>query len=196
MHHRQGQGLLEVIVAFAVIGLGLGGALALLLTSGVANRQTAERTIAANLAREAIEVVRSIRDSNGLQGLAFDAGLFNGTDGTAVPIFQLATGWSVSFTPNSIGDASAVVNQVDTDANGIVDVYTQAPGGAPTPYRRLITFRAICDTAGVITTNPTGPTTCASGTKVGLNIQVLVQWTTRGSTTTIDTNELLYDWHP
>ncbi|MBI2636905.1 MAG: hypothetical protein HYW81_01805, partial [Parcubacteria group bacterium] len=112
MNHQQGQGLLETIVALGIIVSGVVGMLNLTISNQTATEDSSERLVATNLAREGVEVVRNIRDSNWLlceivSGVlscsSWDASLSSGTDTTAVPLFSAATNaWSVNFTPNDI----------------------------------------------------------------------------------------------
>ena len=59
--------LAEVLIALIVISVGAGGALTLVVTSMRANTEVKERLMAYNLAREGVEAVRTIRDSNWLR---------------------------------------------------------------------------------------------------------------------------------
>ncbi len=61
-----GQGLLEATIAIGIILFGLGAVLTLTLKNIVAANNSSQRLVAAQLAREAIEVVRARRDSNWL----------------------------------------------------------------------------------------------------------------------------------
>ncbi len=61
---KKGGILVEVLVSLVVFTLGVTGSLSLLLAAVKANSINRNRTIAINLAREGIEVVRNIRDTN------------------------------------------------------------------------------------------------------------------------------------
>ena len=63
-HH--GQGLLEAIIAIGIILTATIASLTLIVSSIEASRGVRERLIASNLAREGIEAVRAVRDSNWL----------------------------------------------------------------------------------------------------------------------------------
>ncbi len=63
----RGQGLLETIVALGVILAGTIGTISLLIATMNAGRASVNTEIATNLAREAVEVARNIRDSNWLK---------------------------------------------------------------------------------------------------------------------------------
>lgn len=98
----RGQGLLEVIIGVGVIIAGTVGSVTLISSTIKASRQSNTRILAASLAREGIEVVRNIRDSNWLVMQA------NAVPGT--------TSWSGIFEPSS-GNRHFVIptfNQVET----------------------------------------------------------------------------------
>ena len=59
--------MVEVLIALTVLIIGAMGSLRLLGVAGVNNQLTKERVLATNLAREGIEAVRNIRDTNWLR---------------------------------------------------------------------------------------------------------------------------------
>src|SRR3990167_1380026 len=68
----RGTTMIEVIVALSVVTLGIIGAFNLSLESHSTVGFSKEEIIAANLAREAIDIVRNMRDNNWLQGALWD----------------------------------------------------------------------------------------------------------------------------
>src|SRR6185436_5212342 len=70
---RPGQGLLEAILALGIILVGLGAILTFTLKNIAAATDSGQRIVAANLAREGIDVIRGLRDSNWLAGNKSDA---------------------------------------------------------------------------------------------------------------------------
>ena len=64
---RKGETLVEVLVAVFLLVVGALGAVQLLGNATVNNQLAKERVIATNLAREGLEAVRSIRDTNWLR---------------------------------------------------------------------------------------------------------------------------------
>jgi len=64
---RKGETLVEVSVALVLLVVGALSALRLLGLAGINNQITKERVIATNLAREGLEAVRNIRDTNWLR---------------------------------------------------------------------------------------------------------------------------------
>ncbi len=201
----RGQGLLEVIIAFAVVGVGLGASLMLLLSSGIETRRTELRSIAANLAREGLEVVRAQRDGNWLAGNAFDSGLYGTTAGTitwdGIPVFVPVTNaWTLDFDADDpAGDLLGNGALMYSVASATGTTYRQqrgaVPGGTATQFRRFLQVRAIC-------ANPAGAeqlivdsSSCAVGdTKVGVAATARVRWDDRGKTFNYVLEERLYDW--
>lgn len=66
-HDSRGQGLLETIIALGVILAGTIGTISLLISTMNSGRESSNKVVATNLAREAIEAARNIRDSNWLE---------------------------------------------------------------------------------------------------------------------------------
>ena len=121
---RRGQSLIEVIVASAVIMTAVSAALTLVSSSINAEKNSEAQITAGNLAREGIEVVRSIRDSNWLAGASFDTGLTGITarDYTGVPVFDPnANSWSFNFYPNNITNYMSRVYRYTTGIPRLVN---------------------------------------------------------------------------
>lgn len=91
-HDNRGQGLLETIIALGVIIAGTVGTISLLIATMNAGKASRNTEIATNLAREAVEVARNIRDSNWLKIQANEAGV-----GTFDGLFDPASSHHVRF---------------------------------------------------------------------------------------------------
>lgn len=193
-------------MAFAIVGIGLGASLALLITAGVTNRRTELRAVAANLARETIEVARGIRDSNWLAEASFDQGLVAAAAGDIVgtPVFDptvVPPTWQLNF-DGDVDPAQSddrVFLGSSPSATVYSNVYVQKLAGFSAPpvfatatqFRRWFQLPSIC--ASSETTLTLGP--CPLGDKkVGLVVQSFVEWTDRGQTNQIQLDERLYDW--
>ncbi len=74
----KGQSIIETLVAVAIIVVGLVGILALVVNALAAGKISKETVIGTNLAREGIEVVRSVRDTNWFAKKSFDEGILGG----------------------------------------------------------------------------------------------------------------------
>lgn len=72
-HSEHGQSLLETIMALGIIVIAVTATIGLLISTMKSGRTSVNRVIAANLAREAIEAARDIRDTNWLKIQANDA---------------------------------------------------------------------------------------------------------------------------
>lgn len=201
---RRGQSLIEAIVALGIISTAISSALSLAVSSLSAEKDSGAAVTAGNLAREGIEVVRMIRDSNWLAGNAWDAGLTSGISGsydyTAVPTIDTASSgvnWALDFTPNAVADNTARVYLCTlSTCSGMLGLFRQTSAAMPAGYMasgfsRLITLNPICKD-GTVTTAPAG---CTSGNdKIGLRVTVRMAWSVSGRAHTLNVEERLYDW--
>jgi len=67
--------LLETIIAISILSIGVLGVVGLITTSTRALGITKNQAIAANLAQEGVEIVRSVRDTNWIEGEQYNEGL-------------------------------------------------------------------------------------------------------------------------
>lgn len=175
-----------------------------LMTSAVRATKVSEtQIVAGNLAREGVEVVRALRDSNWLAGAAFDDGFVGaGNDYTAIPIFNPATSiWTLNFTPNAITDARAVVYRYSksdpTVTQAALGLMIQNSGTTTptdtvaTQFRRLLRLNPLCASGSTYTIITTG--TCSTA-KIGVQVISTVQWSVSGATKSITLEERLMDW--
>lgn len=201
---RRGQSLIEAIVALGIITTAISSALTLAMNSLGAEKDSGASITAGNLAREGVEVVRMVRDSNWLANSAWDAGLVGGSAGnydyTAVPVFDpAATGanWALDFTPNAVTDAAARVQRcASAGCPGMLGLFRQVVGTVPagyvdSGYQRLLTIHPICKDGSVVTTT----TGCVSpNVKIGLRVVSQVRWSFSGRAHVVNMEERLYDW--
>lgn len=171
-----GQGLLETIVAINVFLTGAISAVALIIASVNAGRQSAKTLVASALAAEGIEAVKKIRDSNYLAGAAWDQGLkdVSATDLTAIAVFDPGAGlsfWTLDFSVNSLADPAAQLfldNQVYRQSIGLL------PGEASGYYR-------------MITIDP-------KGTDFMKEVRSQVLWLEKGSPKSVKLETKIYNW--
>lgn len=187
---KKGQGLLEIIVAIGVLSTGVISATTLMTSSLNSVKEIEARFIGTNLAREGIEIVRAIRDSNWLQSRKFDEFLEGGAfDYTGIAYFDPAAGnWSIDFGADSLTDDESIMLR---EANGLL---RQAPAslGAdlpPSVYRRLITLNAICDDGSVLSSGAACP-----AQKIGIEARTLVSWNVGPRKHEAEFILNLYDW--
>lgn len=224
MKQPNGQGLLEMIIATGVILVSLITTLGLILLTRHASQVSKNQILARNLAREGIEVVRSIRDSN---WLAFDSGtLISWNEGlesiddySAVSSLDPDTGtWTLLFTPDETDmQTNLTVIWFNRGTPPDSGVYTQfdpaspRPGFEPTNYWRLLRLNPICwkrdngraiqstetiAPEGANCSTVTDPFPALPGTfeQVGIAVSSVVRW--REQTKTHDTElvEYIYNW--
>lgn len=198
---RRGLGLIETLVGVGV----LVGAICVLISmvvSASASRISNEyATIAANLAREGIEVVVAKRNDNWINDLAFDDGMNTVNDYTFGLAFEPSTSvWTFYDAPNAIGDATARIYKYTSGAPSYVGLMVQGSSQpsstAITQYSRLISLDPICST-GSNESNElivTSGSNCGANVKIGVRITSLVRWIDRGTTHSVSAIETIYDW--
>ncbi len=189
-----GQGLIEVIVAIAIIASGLTAALSLTSTATKGSRISTQQIVAANLAREGVEIVRNIRDSNWLQNNNWLTGLVSGTDYNGVLRYNQSTDtWSIDFTSNAMGSNTELVRSASGRYLSILD----DPNGYKTGFNRFLEMALICENPSNnnIVIRYTGQS-CPNGyTNIGLKVISQVDWLEDGKTKTFMIEENLYNWH-
>lgn len=190
--NENGQSMVEMIVAIAIILTGLVGALALTISNLSGSHEAGTRVVAANLAKEGIDVARNIRDTNWLQDLDWDAGLSSGDDFTAIAVFDPSLNqWQLDFAADSIGDEVA---KIYLTADNLYLQDTTPPAGNETLYSRLLTIEPICfDQATKTEAIDGGP--CGIGEeKTGVRVKSEVAWSESGRSRTLTLEDKLYNW--
>jgi len=192
---------MEVIVALAVVTTGVISGLTLTtynLTSTVFSQR---RLVAANLAREGIEVVRQIRDSNWLNGQDWNQGIAAPNEYRLTIDFDPAlydpAGSVWTFSPVTqtvdIEDCDDCLIYLDPDSG----IYSHDSVGTPTSYKRLITIQEICwqdvvEDEVVLTAG-----SLCSDTPyelVGWQVNSQVTWAEAGREHQLSMIDQLYDW--
>lgn len=140
---QSGIGFLEMIAAIGVIVVGVIAGMTLTTSNLTAVSASEARLKAANLARESIEVIRNMRDSNWMAETAWSEGIIQDPDK-----FRLITEFDPANGTWSFIDRTADIGQCNNcqlyyhPANG---VYTHdSTDGQVTNYRRLVTLREVC----------------------------------------------------
>lgn len=215
MKQRTGFTLVETIIATGVIVFGVLGILSLNTGSIIVSQVSESEFEAAQLAREGIETVRAIRDSNWLKydtdsTTAWNTSLYSGTDYTAVLLDPMHSSY-LDFTPNTFsstctGASSVTYNCTAMWLDSTSNYYYQttsssfSPSGAgvkSTNYFRLLTLNPICrsnsseSTERIVTS---GSTCSGTETQVGIDVISQVEYPTRGNTGIYTLEEYLYDW--
>ncbi len=202
MQKAKGQTIIEVLVALAVVSIGLFASAGLVFGNLSLVERDTDRVIAINLAREGIEIAKQIRDSNWLAGNSFDLGLTSaGTPGdyTASLVWDgVISTPSFDFSTNLITDGNAqVIRSTAVSPSGMYANLNTAPpiGGAATPFTRLTTFSPICiDASNAHTVIVSGVCSDYGQVKGGIRIESRVEWLRKGSTIRSVIYEDIYDW--
>lgn len=169
VRHPRAETLAEVIIAITMLGLAAGGAITLLTTSLRATFSGETRLVAYNLAREGVEAVRNIRDTNVLKfpsNVANCWDTYNVTDPTTCdttnqtfggissmnfstylisPPITNASTWQVTdISPTPTADATLCPVDFDGDStNGVQPVYIHQ---TPCPTTEGIQFERVVRT--------------------------------------------------
>jgi len=170
---NQGQGFMEVIVAIAIMLIGIVAILILTSYNLTAANYGEKRLIASNLAREALEAVRNMRDSNWLANDPWDDDF--DFDGDAAPAYFIVdfvadeTGGSYSLAPAAeiatCGPACKLYLHTSTFNH-------EEEGGTDSGFSRNIEVRDICtNDLDVVDQACSG-----QSDRVGLAVTAKVQW--------------------
>ncbi|MFA6603413.1 MAG: hypothetical protein WCT10_01070 [Patescibacteria group bacterium] len=197
-----GQSMIEAIIASGIIATAVSSSLTLVSASVSAEKESESGIIAANLAREGIEIARMVRDSNWLAGEEWSLGLAGAAaDRTAIPAFSPADRrWSLDYGAVVAieDDAAQVYRYVSNSAEpaATVGLYVQAAeqpaGTVVSPFRRLVTTDVLCDVAGMVTILESG-VVCA-GEEIGVRVRSRVQWLSSSRPRRLEIVEQMYNW--
>src|SRR5437868_4954462 len=133
---RSGQSLVEALIAIGVLVMGFMGILTLVNQSAGLTRVVANNFIGSYLAAEGIEVIKSLQDSNYLQGRPFYEGFTscsNANDPCEWEV-QWDSKWE-NYRPGGHPPAYGG-NTLNYDPNQ--DIYSYG-GGIPTSFKRKVT---------------------------------------------------------
>ncbi len=202
--NQQGQTIIEAIVAIAIISIALVGFLSQSTYNYVASTDVYNRNIALNLAREGIEVIRGVRDSNWLAGCPdpdkpgcyyWDTGL---TDGKGkyltVDYDGSAGGWTIQFT-NENFDQCVASEKCLLYINSAGFYTTNSAGTEPTKFFRQTELKPICQTA----TACGGDGICDFGQscpikQIGIRVISGVRWQQGQDWRHVELDDDLYNW--
>lgn len=191
---EKGQGLLEAIIAVAIISVGISGVISLAGNNLIASNISSQELIAINLAREGVEVITNLRDSNYLDiDATWNDGLetVSSNDDGIIQYNSVARSWSVNFLTSNTTFANAET-ALYWDPNLSMYVQGQSVGGSweTTPYARRIEINRICDDDVTDFTEGAG----CSGQVVGYRVLSEVQWTERGNSRSVSVEKRIFNW--
>ncbi len=192
--NNKGQGLVELIVAIAVIEIGIFAVWSLFLVNFNAEREAETRIVGVDLAREGIEAIKNIRDSNWLK---------NGSNFLTMPDAKIWS-WDQNLTA---GEYAINYDSLIPDSADYADIYLNGDGfyndaqiGQKTIYRRIVTLQDICcldsddnsqcdNTEYSIVGRMQG---CEL--KIGINVVSRVAWQISGRSRQAIVEDNLYNW--
>lgn len=178
-----GQSLVEVVFAIGIMLLVVAAVLALTTSNIVGQKESEFQIVANNLAREGIEVVRNIRDSNWLARRAWDTGI---SGSSAIAIFDEAeNSWQLKFTYTE-NEKSLYFSASR--------VFSHIVSGEKTVYERELILDNIClNTDGQDYIQIQAD--CDTGDqKIGIKVSSIVEWADMGGTRRVTLEDLLYEW--
>ncbi|MEK7511404.1 MAG: type II secretion system protein [Patescibacteria group bacterium] len=203
-NNQTGQTMIEAIVAMAIILVALIGFLSQSMYNYTTSSLTGHKRIALNLAREAIEVARQIRDSNWLKGcpdpdksdcFLWNTGLDHNNNHLAYPQFVLAeTKWKMNFSTLSF-DACVANNECVLYQNSAGFYLTNKSEGNASDYYRQLDLRPICFDKN----DCGGDGICEEGQvciseQIGLRLLSRVRWKERTDWGNVVLTDNLYNW--
>ena len=192
--NQKGQGLLEALIATTIIVVGLSGIIGLAGNNLVASNISTGELLAVNLAREAVEVVTNLRDSNYLDNeIEWNDGLDTGTNDREgiIKYDDINHTWSVDFLGlNTDFTDSATIVYLDSTTGLYRQNNLEVSGWEATPYRRLVYLYRICGT-DIDTFLENGQ--CPGGA-VGYRILAKVQWDDHGNTRELSLEKRIFNW--
>jgi hypothetical protein len=220
---RKAQGILEVVIAISVIIIGLVSIMSLVVFNINVQGYNHNMLIASNLAREGVEVVRNMRDSNWLNSKKdWDDSLITASDapigkekgflslhsyfwskGTTNGYVLYDTGctWDecISEKKTSYGSSPAKLSLLTWKEYSFYDHFASLYDLGPTqdsPFYRVIFINEICDVGGKekILTEYSDHCEDYSYPKIGLQVISKVGWGTRDLIRTLEVEERLYNW--
>jgi hypothetical protein len=198
-NQQLGQGLLEAVIAIGILLTAIIIIISLSIASTDLGSANEMKTLATNLAREGLEVIRQQRDSNWLADVEFYKNISTGdlfTD-PIIAVFNVTTNdhGIVSFAglglkscyQNNPIDCACYLSGTSCTVFFNNGVYTTfIPTGVETSFRRLI-FINLFESDGL-------PTITAGTTTTEMQVISQVYWVENGDPRNVTLETTLYDW--
>lgn len=192
MNHKKGFTLIELIIGITILVVGISAVLSLVLFSIQLNKENMVKVQALELAREGLEIMRNIRDSNWKNNYPFAGGderlwgeTWNDENGKTIIVSPLFREdfypWKVQsvFLPNQKEYTRLYLSPI-----GEISVYTHDSDNAvPSRFYRYITITP--DTAYMNTDT-------LSSDKITITCYVL--WDENGREKKVELSEILTNW--
>ena len=211
MVQPRGQTLIESLIAAAIVVVGVTSLLAALVNARIASDITIDQVTALQLANEALEGVRFIRDSNWLQiengfPVEFNDRLHHGTQYGGIYLWNptITTAdqaISIGFISGGINHSDAIVYQHETHGYFRQSTAPLPAEYVPTEFRRWVVLYPICmylDGSPEPEVLTADGTSCADAGReyiqIGIHVTAQVQWEHRGETHQRVVETELYNW--
>ncbi len=189
LQKNSGQSMMEMIFSISILVTTVSAIIALNASNITSQKQSEYSIVANNLAREGIEVVRSIRDRNWLAGLDWDTNLKQA--GRYLACFDdQSNSWS--FLPLQ----AEQTGQLFLSDFGVYSCQSQ--GNLATVYYRQIEISHLClnisDTSDRGTESIKESCDTSVEQKVGLEVRSIINWAERNKPHQVIIEDLIYDW--
>ena len=186
-HHVNGAGftLMEVVITIGVVSVGVIGALTLALANLKVVHENYDRIFAANLAREGIELIKNVRDSNWLR-MEANEDCDSGTGGLQLCAWNEYLDHSVGYykvdylnignappTSNTSNDYATDNKLIYQDAS--VGLYSHDGSGVATLMHRTIEIESICLNEATLVETIGGHSNC-SDKQIGIKVTANMYW--------------------
>jgi hypothetical protein len=202
---RKGQTMLEGMVAIFIIIVGVVGAMALAMGAFSTSGESSDQVKAVNFAREGLEVIRNIRDTNWVTKNNFDMGLVGASADIIYATLNFnpdLNGWGapVFFNTND-GTFNPTENNCPQNCqlylNNDNNVYNHDPSYQASGFYRLVKFNDIClysiDTL-IIKDDKEVCSMEFSERKIGTKVTVKVNWYEGNTLRSVEAVDRLFDW--
>ncbi len=193
--NQKGQGLLEALVATTIIVVGISGVMGLAGNNLTASNISTSELVAVNLAREAVEILTNIRDSNYLDNSSswnqnLDAG---SNDINGILEYDESTHtWAMDFLgPGTDFTDSETIMYLDANTGLYRQNSIVVNGWTEIPYRRVVSMNRICDND---ITNFRSSGACSGGGTVGYRIVIGMQWNDHGNIRELTLEKRIFNW--
>ncbi|MBI5135532.1 hypothetical protein HZA86_04865 [Candidatus Uhrbacteria bacterium] len=200
-HRERGNTVLEMLIALFVITTGLFAIIGLSFGNAVQTKTSLNEVQAANFAREGIEIVRNIRDSNKYkrdatgESVRWNAGI-NIEGDYAINTAAIGTDNPILIAKTSSPDNTTIAFQ----SNQFVQ---PGPSSGATKYHRAVQLYPICS-SGSTQVDDLGSDTSSScvfndidsgqGGTIGVQVIARVTWQEGGRARKIEVEDRLYNW--
>jgi hypothetical protein len=205
--NNKGQNLIELVVAISIILIGVVSTLVLTVATIRGGKASEMQTIAGNLAREGIEVVKQHRynnwlkiESNNLSFVNWDDGLYSASyENNLIVEFDPTppASWSLNF---NIDTLTRVECLLDGDNNCLLyikdGIYSHDPTGVTTSFHRVLTINPICLKPDASEEMVSTSHDClgVDDEKIGLQVISEVSWQERNNWTSVIFEDHIYNW--